>query len=848
MPELEHVFGLSNQLPGSVHVVSPNEELAGGQHPTVLYCAANNVIIHRPGHRKLTVLQGHCNPIAASAVSRDRRWAATSDTGSESLILVWELATGVPIKTFFAPHGGHGAQVLALSPDAKYLASIGGDGDSQTLCIWDWTTPTSDPVFSAPVPTPDPQLSIRFSPTSPHRLVSNGYETVHFWDWSRPESPLDPVDEFALKAQLTVTAFINEDLAVGATRAGDVPVWTRAKGGSAWTLIKTHHHVHSAGIQVLEPLDSGLIVTGGEDGFLRFFDHSFRLVTFFEKLRAGPILSISCAAPDAFLDGPRIPGLVVATAHARILHLSRAPSPSSSSPNSSQHVLVTGLVEGIPQGIACLSPSPTLPLLAIGCTGGLLLLWNYAKRTVESRRTLPNGEAVTSLAHDAATGRLLVASDRGVLRVMGDDLEDLADPVAVSAAGAVHRIAVSGDGKWIACADAKQAVAVVRFDKDTGRGELVGRTQAHQRDVVGMWFHAAPPRPGTGGGEGGAGVFGEYRLMSVGKDRMLVEYGPASLGTADQPTESSSSGISIVQLRRIEQTAVPTATAIHGDTLLVASDAWRLKTYNAHTLVCRESTLAGLFSRHPMVWLRPFTRAADENGTTQRAYLLFATHEKLLGLVALPHDGNPHRSMGVLAHPDAIADLALSHDGAFAFTAGGDAVGDSAVVKMWRLHPRALDARAAAAGGEGMAPFNYLINPTGDAEVTRHLEDLFYYAQLREDGENVPGVTHRLREKVSLAQLPALLRALGHFPSERDIEQMIAQLSLRALERVFLNYRDAVPVQTDDVVAAVNETRAAGQLGGDLVAFLKTYGEPMTDDEIERVGYLLEELPLAEAP
>lgn len=37
------------------------------------------------------------------------------------------------------------------------------------------------------------------------------------------------------------------------------------------------------------------IVTGGEDGFVRFFDFQMRIVAWFEDLDSGPITSISFA-------------------------------------------------------------------------------------------------------------------------------------------------------------------------------------------------------------------------------------------------------------------------------------------------------------------------------------------------------------------------------------------------------------------------------------------------------------------------------------------------------------------------------------------------------------------------
>lgn len=42
-----------------------------------------------------------CNPITCCAVSDDKRWIATADAGPDSMIVIWDSATGTPIKTIF---------------------------------------------------------------------------------------------------------------------------------------------------------------------------------------------------------------------------------------------------------------------------------------------------------------------------------------------------------------------------------------------------------------------------------------------------------------------------------------------------------------------------------------------------------------------------------------------------------------------------------------------------------------------------------------------------------------------------------------------------------------------------
>ena len=62
-------------------------------------------------------------------------------------------------------------------------------------------------------------------------------------------------------------------------------------------------------------------------------------------------------------------------------------------------------------------------------------------------------------------------------------------------------------------------------------------------------------------------------------------------------------------------------------------------------------------------------------------YLIYSTHKKVIGLIKMPLDGNPNKTMGLIAHPNEIADFCASNDGRYLFTCGGDDLS----VKMWAI-------------------------------------------------------------------------------------------------------------------------------------------------------------------
>jgi WD40 repeat protein len=75
------------------------------------------------------ILQGHCNLISCCAVSSDKRWIVTADTGEDPIMVVWDSMTGAPVKTFYTPHTS-GVKALDISDDGKYIATLSEPVDS----------------------------------------------------------------------------------------------------------------------------------------------------------------------------------------------------------------------------------------------------------------------------------------------------------------------------------------------------------------------------------------------------------------------------------------------------------------------------------------------------------------------------------------------------------------------------------------------------------------------------------------------------------------------------------------------------------------------------------------------
>ena len=287
----------------------------------------------------------------------------------------------------------------------------------------------------------------------------------------------------------------------------------------------------------------------------------------------------------------------------------------------------------------------------------------------------------------------------------------------------------------------------------------IGRYQSHTKAITGLEFKR--------------GKDGERLLVSVGEDKRLVEY--------DLDESSVVKGVQLKgRVALTEQTAVPTTCmwlpqgkGSREDQLVTASDEYKLKLWNAANKTCRRTALAPTFGGpvNRMVPLRTPGSAGAGGDDSDTEYMLYSTASKVIGLLGLPLDGNPHRTMGLVAHPRAISGIASSYDGRFVVSSGGDDM----TVNLWTVQTAVIE-RNVAEGGKGADPFVDLIDGGREGEFYQDLVEYFYYAQLRSQGETANMADTEMSGQVPVAEIPNLMRALGCYPTEKDIENMCSEV------------------------------------------------------------------------
>ncbi|GFR40429.1 hypothetical protein Agub_g1003 [Astrephomene gubernaculifera] len=872
---LSWVFGASASIKHSV------VNLSDGYTDKICYLAANTAVIYDKRLRRQVFLQGHTSPITCIVTTDDRAHVITADTGPEALLVVWNVRTGLPTCTIRQPHR-HGVSTMDVSVDGAWLASIGAadpDSGEQEVALWslaallnpaaaasappstaaaDGTQPPQPPQPRGPggplrplvttvVPAGDVQHSIRFSPNNPQELISNGRRRVYFWSWA-PGSPRFQYYSPPLRSRdfkQAVGDFVSSVFVPGTTQAltatadGDLVVWDEqgiaAQVGTSATdrrAIKLMR-IHSSPITLLSTVGD-FIVSGGEDGYVRFFDPLLRIVAWFEDLAAGPVTAVAFSAvlPDRLahadaadtLNRFMVPDFVVATRNSRIVSVQS----STFEEYDAERRRGTAVLDSLLADVVDIAAHPTRAEFSVLGRGGGLQRWDSIAHCLLNSRSFDAHHGGSCLCYSRDGALLAVGFGAGHLHIL--DADDFTDShVMRNTTAGLTRIAVSSTGHHIAAADEQHQLLLYAYlpYKHTMRWEFLGRCRSHHGPIASVVFGESPS--------------GQTRLLTVGADARVVEY--------DLVASSVATGLQVVSYYDFPPGGgAPTSLtfapplqyfrAFAADThLLVSDDSYKIRVFNPDRPAV-EATFLGPTFGGPIAQLVMFKSHASDS-----AFLAYRTAERVVGLIAWPLDGDPARTMGLIAHPGEVRAITISYDGRKLLTVGGDGT-----LASWDINTAPLErsaAHAASAGNE-----TRWSEVLGDPELLREMRDYFVYAQIKTQGEDalepraVPGT-------VPLEVVPDLMRAAGFYPSEADIDNLLNHVQYMAHGRdlesmpaitfadllcLYVNHRPLFNVTHADIVTAFRELGARGDFGKltreQLLSLLQSAGEPMGPEEL----------------
>ncbi|XP_016074503.1 PREDICTED: WD repeat-containing protein 66 [Miniopterus natalensis] len=814
----------------------------------LLYASAHTAVIYSVLRNDQRHLQGHPNVISCLCVSEDRRWIATADKGPNCLIIIWDSFTGIPVHTIFdsCPEG-NGIRAIAITRDAKYLATI-SDAEIQKVCIWRWTLAAETPACTLDLPKEYGfQNYLIFNPTNNKELVSNSKTQIIYYLWNEERDILTHSAPFLtektfnkLVGKFSQSVFhLNLTQMLSATTEGKLVVWdvcrppAAASASPALPFIRPCKLVHlqKEGITVLTTVDS-YIVTGDIKGNIKFYDHTLSIVNWFSHFKLSSIRTLSfsktpASAPteksnypsDCTLKGDLfiVRNFIIGTSDAVVYHL-----------KADETKLEKLLIEPR-EAICAIACHPYQPFIAIGSVCGMIKVWDYEKKEYLFSRVFEKGLGIQSLTYNPEGALLGAGFTEGTVHILDAmSLENgIPEPFKYSRTSVTH-ISFSHDSMYMATADANFTVAVFMVKVRNGQRvwEYLARLRSHRKSIRSLLFgvHLDSNEP---------------RLLSLGRDRLLIEY---------NLPKSSKDHLEVLDIHQTDQGNYPTCMIWYPPLikelfLLISNSGYKVKLFNSTTKMCRKTLLGPLYgSPMEQVQVLPVKTTYE----MQKRYLVFINRDKV-GLQILPIDGNPHKTSAIVCHPNGTTGMTLSHDGRYVFTAGGQ---DLSVVQ-WEVNLSALEA-AVSLGGEDLTPFYGLVSGGREGKFYRELEDYFYYSQLRSQGIDTME-TRKASEHICLSEMPFVMRAIGFYPSEEKIEDMFNEIKFseyvdtgKVLDRinlpdflkVYLNHRPPFGNTMDTIQMSfdiLGYTNAEGKKAirrEDLLRLLLTKGEHMTEEEM----------------
>ena len=149
-----------------------------------------------------------------------------------------------------------------------------------------------------------------------------------------------------------------------------------------------------------------------------------------------------------------------------------------------------------------------------------------------------------------------------------------------------------------------------------------------------------------------------------------------------------------------------------------------------------------------------------------------------------------------------------------------------------------------------MSAYADLIEGGMEGAFFDEVRDYFYYAQLRSQGEDSTA-PRRITGTVPLDQIPNLMRALGFYPTEKELQNMcsevkysrytvtgeaVEEIDLDSFVKLYVNHRPVFGIGKQQIVDAFAVLGASTQSGripwAQLTQALRTRGEVLPEEEL----------------
>ena len=588
----------------------------------------------------------------------------------------------------------------------------------------------------------------------------------------------------------------------------------RAGDRRAVKIIRVHHaavtHLSTTGGARYGTGARPQLVSGGGEGNVRFFDQKLRLVAWFDGLEQGGVTSVAFVAQAGLHekyqgrslqvdeeDEVEIPGqtllmgafdapdFVVGTDHSAIYAFSSETFETHGSAEAVRdaHELVRGTFDAVVD----MASHPSEPFLCCLGGGGIAWTWDYEGRFVVTKADLSDrgaGPKPTAVCYRHDGRGILVGTSNGSLKAL--DPGSLVDVQTMRfGKDAVTALACADDDEcsYAAAADAGGCVAIFKLHGPIAAPASEEEEPERAFDFIGKYKAHSARSPVRGLAFKSNRDDGSLELVSVGAEGRVVRY--------DVFNSTEEGGVKVIDVRddavggpAAGGVAAPTALAFAPDprrpdtlSVLVADDGYMIRTVDVDTLTTTRTVLGPTFGG-PVTRIVPFN-AGDF------AHAAYATATKVCGVAKLPLTGDPGRAMGVVAHPGDVGAICVAHDDSAVFSVGSHlSAGESSagrVVNVWNVSKAAVDENDFGEAAAAARTADQLLEGGIGGAFYGEVKDYFLYSQLRAQGEDCTAARFAGIDKpVPTSEIPRMLRALGHYPSDRELGDIFRELAVEA--------------------------------------------------------------------
>ena len=798
------------------------------------FAGAHHVVIMDVKKAEQEVLQGHRNNVTCLAKSHNGAYLASGDSGVEtSSVFVWSVTSRKPVVRLSNPHGAPGVEAVEFTAADRWLVTVGGSSSHQSVCLWDWKDGPEGPLACVPMKPGKVWAQVASHPTLPNQFLVGSKTSVTFFQFEQSSGELashchgSVEKEFGKSCgHITQSVYLRHSRQVlSATTRGNLVVWLppaqEGGGGLRWKPTRLLR-LEEENLGCLVERDGYIAIAS--HGTIAFYNEELQRVKWTQNFGLGKVLSISHRIEDETFErkGPEIvlSDFVVSLEGPLAGYVSFA--------TGNLNTLING--KGAPWTFQDIHP--TKNQLLLGNILGFVSIYNYLSNERIGDKDLNIEDEIMVVKYSPAGDLLAVGTKKGQLWLLQEaTMEPVRSQPFSYSKGSIKHLAWSDCGQMVATGDTDRCVSVYSQNRLLGtpwQWELLGRYRAHSRPLLQLLFGRDPDT-------------GKKLLLSLGKDLRLCQF--------DIDGSSVAAGLILLQRSEVEQRCLPTCMAWLPQSkeqetfLVVATKHQKQRLLNITTKMCRKVVscpreLGHVSAMHVVQGLQGLSPLK----TTEGYFLLVCgTH---IALQKLPLTGCPHHHLATLANPRGVGQALLAPTGKQAFTMSRE--DDS--FQQWDINPLVLEDFVGEVGGN---PWLTLLPGGSESQVYKDLQDFFCYVQVER------GVTE-LRNKVPLEDVATLCRALGFFPTEKEIEDMVnetkysgyvtsgqleTQIALQEFLHLFLNHRpakgeDTVQLEKVFKVMGSEQVEEPGHVPtvtrDQFVNFLKNHGEFFKDRDFQQ--------------